>query len=644
MNTLLKRKKYLLLTPLALLVATIGATLVQQTSKATVQGWNAGYIISDSTFANKNTMSANDIQIFLNSKVPTCDTWGEQTSEYGGGTRRQWAEAHGYSAPFTCMRDYSENGKSAAQIIYEAAQTYSINPQVLLVLLQKEQGLVTDTWPLSIQYRSATGYGCPDSAACDSQYYGLTNQLQWAAKMFRAILNDSPTWYTPYVLGDNYIKYNPDSSCGGTNVYIQNRATQALYNYTPYQPNQGALDADWGTAPCGSYGNRNFYLYFTSWFGSTTSDPFILLNNPRWMVAATDTQKKNPWTGELSETFPTNTQFHFVDKININGDWYLRTEYDRAHGIDRGVPQADVAEIQFQPLDTPRYMELSKNANKINPRNWVSNLGQTFSAGTTFKFTSKMFVNGVWFYRTEYSDTNDDSSAFYANSVREITYKNFDTPRYMHIKNATHKTDPVRGTVDGTTINAGTELQFNSKVYVGGIWYYRTTQDTSAETLLAIPSGDIEEVPYQALTPPKWLQTKTATQKTHPASGTLTGNTIPQGTKVRITQQITVNGVAYYRTDYDATSNLDKAMPVSNFEEIPYQALENPRQLTVKTATKKVNPKTGVEVDSTISSGTSLMFTTKIDIGGVWYLRTESDSTGSLDKAIPLSKLSEATS
>jgi hypothetical protein len=89
--------------------------------------------------------------------------------------------------------------------------------------------------------------------------------------MFRAILNNSPTWYTPYILGNNYIQYNPSSSCGGSNVYIQNRATQALYNYTPYQPNQAALDAGWGSATCGAYGNRNFYLYFTKWFGATTS-------------------------------------------------------------------------------------------------------------------------------------------------------------------------------------------------------------------------------------------------------------------------------------------------------------------------------------------------------------------------------------
>lgn len=243
--------------------------LNSHSAQARVQGWDPGYIISDAIFTNQTSMTAADIQSFLNSKVPTCDTWGTQTSEYGGGTRRQWAEAKGYSAPFTCLKDYSENGKTSAQIIYNVAQKYSINPQVLIVLLQKEQGLVTDDWPVSGQYKTATGYGCPDTAPCDSQYFGLTNQLDWAGKMYRSIMNADPDWYTPYILGNNYIRYSPDSSCGGSTVNIQNRATQALYNYTPYQPNDGTLNADWGTAPCGAYGNRNFYLYFTSWFGTT---------------------------------------------------------------------------------------------------------------------------------------------------------------------------------------------------------------------------------------------------------------------------------------------------------------------------------------------------------------------------------------
>jgi len=253
--------------------ATLSLVLFGTSQSAHASSFEAGRIIDDSVLTDASSMNAQQIQQFLESKVPACDTWGAQTSEYGGGTRRQWAEARGHSAPFTCLRDYTEGGKSASQLIYEVSQQFSISPKVMIVLLQKEQGLVTDVWPLAIQYRSATGYGCPDTAACDSQYYGLTNQLTWAARMFRAIMNNSSGWYTPYVLGNNYIRYSPDSSCGGSTVYIQNRATQALYNYTPYQPNAGALAAGWGTASCGAYGNRNFYLYYTNWFGDTTAAP-----------------------------------------------------------------------------------------------------------------------------------------------------------------------------------------------------------------------------------------------------------------------------------------------------------------------------------------------------------------------------------
>lgn len=243
----------------------------QKASAAPVSGWNAGRIIEDWMMTASNTMSKDQIQLFLNSKVPTCDTYGTKPSEFGGGTRRQWAEARGYSPPYTCLKDYTENGRSAAQIIYDTAQEFTINPQVLIVLLQKEQSLVTDTWPTPNQYRTAAGYGCPDTAACDTQYYGFTNQVRWAARMYRAIMNSSPTWYTPYTLGENYIRYSPTSSCGGSVVNIQNRATQALYNYTPYQPNPDTLAAGWGTAYCGAYGNRNFYLYFNDWFNFTST-------------------------------------------------------------------------------------------------------------------------------------------------------------------------------------------------------------------------------------------------------------------------------------------------------------------------------------------------------------------------------------
>lgn len=273
-----KQRKSWLLIGLAVAMLTAAAisllALTHNRASAYTAGFNPGRIIDDYVFTNTGTMNPAQIQAFLNSKVPSCDTNGSQpASDFGRPdlTHAQYAAQHGWAGPpYTCLKDYSENGQSAAQIIYNVSQQYRINPQVLVVLLQKEQGLVTDSWPTSTQYRTATGYGCPDTAACDSTYYGFTNQVTWASRMFRAVLDQSPTWYSPYILGNNFILYNPNSACGGSTVSIQNLATVALYDYTPYQPNQASLNTGYGMGDaCSSYGNRNFYSYFTDWFGST---------------------------------------------------------------------------------------------------------------------------------------------------------------------------------------------------------------------------------------------------------------------------------------------------------------------------------------------------------------------------------------
>jgi hypothetical protein len=76
----------------------------------------------------------------------------------------------------------------------------------------------------------------------------------------------------------NFILYNPNTACGGSQIYIQNQATAGLYDYTPYQPDASALNNLGGTGDsCGSYGNRNFWVYFNNWFGSTQSTGTPLL-------------------------------------------------------------------------------------------------------------------------------------------------------------------------------------------------------------------------------------------------------------------------------------------------------------------------------------------------------------------------------
>lgn len=308
----MRRLTILKITSVLMLSIAAGITYPTTTHAASFDATN---IIDDSIFYNNTSMTAQDIQNFLNSKVPVCDTNGAKY--YQGVTRAAYSQSREKNTVFTCLKDYYENTNthesnlngapiptgaiSAAQIIYNVAQQYVINPQTLIVIIQREQGLITDDWPwISPQYNSATGYGCPDTGAgCTSSYSGFYNQVSLAARQMR-LYASRPNDYN-YVVGPgNFVQWNPQQSCGGTSLNIQNQATASLYNYTPYQPNPAALASGYGTGDaCSSYGNRNFWLYFNDWFGPTTgtlllqapSSPavFLLSGSTRYGVPSYDT-------------------------------------------------------------------------------------------------------------------------------------------------------------------------------------------------------------------------------------------------------------------------------------------------------------------------------------------------------------------
>jgi len=282
----------------AAILKTPGSTAVSATD------FKAGNIIDDAVFYNKNAMTVEEIQAHLNRYMPACDTWG--TGAVGSGryingqavpantTRadyaRQMREAGNtryHEPPYVCVQNFYENPEthetlydtkneikegmlSAAQIIYNAAQKYGVNPQVLLVMLRKESYVWGDNWPLKDEYNTVMGYACPDNAPCDTKYFGFYNQVETAAWQLNYYKEHIYSYnYRPYAT--NYILYSPTVSCGRKEVYLENIATTSLYIYTPYTPNDAALRNYPGTATCGSYGNRNFFMYFSEWFGSTHS-------------------------------------------------------------------------------------------------------------------------------------------------------------------------------------------------------------------------------------------------------------------------------------------------------------------------------------------------------------------------------------
>lgn len=239
---------------------------VQPASAADAADWDPGYIIDDRIFYDSQSMSAAEVQAFLVSKLSACRSGYTCLKDYGQPT--------GNIAPDRYCAGYQAAGyQTAAQIIDIVARSCGINQRVLLVLLQKEQSLVTSTAPTQRQFDAATGQSCPDTAPCDPAFSGFFYQLYYAARQYE-IYRLNPTSFGYQAGRWNNILYHPEPArgCGSARVYIQNQATAGLYIYTPYTPNASALANLYGTGDgCSSYGNRNFWRLFTDWFGDPQS-------------------------------------------------------------------------------------------------------------------------------------------------------------------------------------------------------------------------------------------------------------------------------------------------------------------------------------------------------------------------------------
>ena len=333
----------------ATLLLSLGLTVFAPTTSHAVEGsdFPFGNIIDDATFTDSSTMTVPEIQSFLESKVT-----GGQCDRY----RATYND--NYNPPWTCLFEFQQNpttgannyglfddngtpndtsddtpqsisgGKTAAEIIWQAGQDHQINPQVLIVLLQKEQGLVTDNWPWTVQYSKATGYLCPDTAPCDSAQADFYKQVDGAAKLFRFYLDNLDLYW--YQIGQNDILYNPNHSCGRKSINIENAATVALYLYTPYTPNQAALDNLYGTGDsCSAYGNRNFWRYFNDWFGSTSASPFFRIDGST-SVYTLGSDNNYYWIESASklETYGYNTIF--TDIEDYDSSYIELLDYDGA--------------------------------------------------------------------------------------------------------------------------------------------------------------------------------------------------------------------------------------------------------------------------------------------------------------------------
>lgn len=285
-----------------------------------------GNIISDAVFFDAQAMTEAQIQSFLESRVPVCQA--------GYTCLRDWYDTSRTTAADAMCGAYAGGVRErASRIIAKVAQACGINPQVILATLQKEQALVTHTWPSEWRYTIAMGQGCPDTAACDTRYYGFFNQVFGAAWQFKRYANPPGTsaYFTWYAPGKTWnVRYNPNVACGSSPVLIENQATANLYYYTPYQPNRAALNAGYGTGDgCSAYGNRNFFNYFTDWFGSPTGDSPMLLKTASSATVWLASQGSRWSIADYSEWVDLSQTFGSTRTVS---DSYLRSFADRGVG------------------------------------------------------------------------------------------------------------------------------------------------------------------------------------------------------------------------------------------------------------------------------------------------------------------------
>jgi len=266
---------------------------------------NASFIsnnlMDDGVFEHTASMDTNAIDGFLNTFSASCIS-----------------SNHGFSAPDPTGYSPSTgftygNNVTAGRIIYDAAATYGINPQVILATLQKEQSLVTGGSGCStLAYAAAAGYGCPDGGITYS-YTGINlyslNGIPVNAVSGTCVNTAAKTGFSQQVIraawllrfgeqrskgntgwnvqlsnipqpGDSWNNSDDPSSCyggpmtqgtfrrcssdvslvaydgyitiDGVSTHMDTGATAALYWYTPHFS-----------------GNQNFVNIFENWFGAT---------------------------------------------------------------------------------------------------------------------------------------------------------------------------------------------------------------------------------------------------------------------------------------------------------------------------------------------------------------------------------------
>ncbi|RYC74958.1 hypothetical protein [Candidatus Nanosyncoccus alces] len=613
----------------------------EEADAANLGAFDAGYIISDYQMSNYNAMNEAEIQSFLTAKNPCANNNYSYYLQLSANKNYTWHWANGH---FVCLSEERfgdgetiGSGDTAAHIIWQAAQDYRINPQVLIVLLQKETGLITDPIPNNGDYRKATGYGCPDTAACSSKYYGFKNQVRNAAALFRTVLDGG---WTNYPLGNNYVQYNPNAGCGGSVVNIRSLATSALYRYTPYQPNAAALNAGYGYGDgCSAYGNRNFYSYFEDWFGGIKSEGKLgVFGNmvvPRLLYVKAGARYIDPNNNMVGVR--AFSSFEYFTHLNYFGD---RLCLSIGNNKDCYI-YSDLEEIEIDETEVmakKRILIVSSDTNYLDYKGRL--FGDRVTNNSRIVFTKKININGQLCLQTDEDVKMGRCVPYY--KLQELPNFEIDgmaVPREIYVK----KNAEVINLDDGISekINGGERAYFTGRAsWFGELCLQRKSDEGTKKCIPYSSLREVVGIDFSNMTVPRFMKIKVGAKVINAATGEGAG-IIENEKVVFFDKKVNINeGLCLKSSDEDFISK-DACVLYSDLGEVEnFSKMVIPRYIVVKSSARYQELVSGKQNNISIENN-KMYFVDKININGNLCLRTEADAKQNLYRCIMYTDLEE---
>lgn len=311
--------------------------------------FNPNLIISDAELLNYNSLNLSQIQNFL-----------EKNNSYLANYKT--TNAHGtIKSAAEIIYDASVNNYDCDDVILSDNPTESekqlkckkittVSPKFLLVLLQKEASLIEDNAPSQGRLDWATGYGCPDNWTCNPYYKGFGKQVNSASLQFLAYMQ-SPQNYN-YKAGQTYIFNNPYGTISQEKMTVvpANKATAALYNYTPHVFN----------------GNYNVYKLYQRYFPQRSShypDGSLL-------------QAKNEvgvWLIQNGEKRPFLSKSALVSRYDINK--IITVDPIELEAYDKGNPISLANYAIVRQPDGNIYLIVNDEKRKFSQANLIKQFG-----------------------------------------------------------------------------------------------------------------------------------------------------------------------------------------------------------------------------------------------------------------------------